>query len=201
MKKSILLGLIGLIAANCFGQNAAYYADGYLLYGKDTSRCKIWFNPASPYFNKSITVWQNDRAVNISLIKNQSLTGFGITDNDYDLHYGKIEFDGKKGKADLYVLKIVAGVLELYEYHYVLFATLRGTIKTTQKDYFNYYLKRTDTNPDSYPTLLSALTKKNILPFINDNKTLSEEIKEKLTPEELFEVVVRYNKEKFTAKY
>lgn len=200
MKHFLLIIFTALIVSLSKGQSAEYYANGYLLYGKDTTWCKIWFNPSSPFFKASITTWQKDTAVEISFTDTK-LTGFGITDNDYNLHYGKIIVDGKKGKTNMYVLKIVAGTLELYEHHYVLVATVRGTLNTTRKDYFNYYLGRTDIEPASTPVKLPALKKKFILPFISDNKKLCDELQEKLTPEELAAVVIRYNKEKYVSTH
>jgi hypothetical protein len=201
MKKLLLIILTGLIISKSNSQKAEYYANGYLLYGKDTTWCKIWFNPSSPFFKASISTWQKDTTVEISLVKNNTLTGFGIIDEDYNLHWGRIIVDGKSGKINMYVLKIVAGTLELYEHHYVKVSTLRGTMNTTRQDYFNYYLGRTDANPILEPALLKSLKKKFVLPFISDNKKLCEELKEKLTPEELVAIVIRYNKEKYAATH
>lgn len=201
MKKLLLIILTGLIISKSNSQKAEYYANGYLLYGKDTTWCKIWFNHSSPFFKASITTWQKDTTVEISLINNNTLTGFGITDDDYNLHYGRIKVDGKSGKVNMYVLKIVAGTLELYEQHYTRVAAIQGTMNITRKDYFNYYLGRTDATPIPEPVLLKSLKKKFILPFISDNKKLCEELQEKLTPEELAAIVIRYNREKYAATH
>jgi hypothetical protein len=45
------------------------------------------------------------------------------------------------------------------------------------------------------------LKKKFILPFISDNKKRCDELKEKLTPEELAATVISYNKEKYAATH
>jgi len=185
--------LIYIQTASINAQDNSFYAKGYLLNNKDTSWTKIWFNPNSPYFQEEITVWQNEETKTISLADNKELTGFGIIEEGYQIHFGKVRSQGLKSWLYFYAKKIVTGTVELYELP--LFAVRKDpeSYKLLRENYSDYYIARTDNNSTSYPTLLNQLKKNKISPFLKGYPGLADIPNETLTPERLAELIKQYN--------
>jgi hypothetical protein len=175
------------------GQDNSFYAKGYLLNNKDTTWCKIWFNPKAPYFNDNITTWQNEEAKVISLENNKDLIGFGITEEGYQTHLGRIRVQGLNSWIFLYVKKVVTGVVELYEYKYTFVEKKQTSFDISGENFSAYYICRTDINPAAYPTWLKQLKKKKIVPFLKGFPELEKIVDEIMTPKEIADLLIQYN--------
>ncbi len=204
MKKFVCFFILAFtITTFVKAQNQGFYADGYLLYNKDTSWCKIWFDPANPDFNDSLTTWYKDEGKTILLENNKDLSGFGIVQRGYKTDFGKIRLQGLKSWIYTYAKKLVSGTVELYEVPFTEMKKDPASMKLLREEFAAYYIARTDNNSSAYPTQLKQLKKKKIAPFLPEYPELKDVTDNTMTAEEVAGLLRRYNawyKEKSSAR-
>lgn len=194
MKRIIFcIGFVFVLGTTVKAQRSPFYVDGYLLYNKDTTLCRIWLNPDTPYFKEDITVWLNEESKIISLEKDiKNLDGFGITQKGYQMHFGKIRVQGLSGWRYQFALKPVTGLVELYEMRYREIKKDSASYKLLISDAFSvYFIGRSDQT--SYPILLKELKKKKISPFLKGYPYLKDVPDRTLSPQEVADLLLKYN--------
>lgn len=194
MKKIIAIFFLIQILSNAVRAHSyGFYVDGYLLYNKDTTWCRLWFNPDTPYYNKEIVTWHKEEAKIISLENNGDLTGFGITQKGHQMNFGKIRIKSASSWIYAYPKKLAVGVVELYEVPLLFFEKDTDSYKLLTKIISDYYIGRTDNSSFVYPTLLKQLKKKKIAPFLTGYPNLNEITDDEMKPEDVLALVNQYN--------
>ena len=193
MKRFVCLGITSFVISIAIkAQDQGFYADGYLLYNKDTSWCKIWFDPSNYNFSDSLITWNKDEEKVIPLINNKELAGFGIIQKGYKMDFGKIRLQGLKSWVYTYTKKLVTGAVELYELPFTEMKKDPGSMKLLREEFAAYYIARTDKPTSDFPTQLKQLRKKKIAPFLPDYPELKE-MNDVMTAEEVAGLIRRYN--------
>lgn len=191
-------GLIGLLvmltyASGTKGQSYGYYLDGYLLIKKDTTRCKLWFNPDTPYFKNELNALINYESRIISLEKNDSLSGFGIVSQEYKVDYGKIRLQGLNSWEYNYARKIVTGIVELYEYPFFLVKRDTASMGLIREKVSAYFISRTDNEKKDYPEFIKSMRIKKIAKYLNSYPDIGKLPDREMSPDELAELLRTYN--------
>jgi hypothetical protein len=170
-----------------------FFVDGYLLYNKDSTRCRLWFYPGNFNFEDSLLVWLNEKPKTIPLAKNDSLVGFGITQQGYRMHFGKLRLQGLKSHIYTFAKKLVTGPVELYEFPVTVTRKDPHSFGLIHETFSDYYLARSDDKKFSFPVFIKQLKKKKIAEFLTGFPGLKKFEKDSLTPEETVDVVQQYN--------
>ena len=97
------------------------YKPGYALKGTDTLKCKLYIDTRINYPKTSIKLLMGEEE--ITFFAGGPITGFGIEENGDSIHYGMIDVErviGDKRVGNLmYIEKMVAGIIDFYEYSYL----------------------------------------------------------------------------------
>jgi len=174
MKLYIFISALLTVPLLSDAQDAPFFAKGYLIYNKDTTWCKIWFDPQRPQYKGKIIVQYDEQQVReILFIRKDSLDGFGIIEKDYVFHYGKVNFKGWNFLATVYPRKLVAGTVELMKYRT---ASYTYGIQNDPTIFKHYYINRTDVNRISLPKKITSLKMKKIVPFIREYPELEKKL-------------------------
>lgn len=193
MWKSVILAIFVFAGHHAVAQDKSFFAKGYLLHFKDTTPCRIWLNPDAPYFKADLTVWINDTSRIISLNRNDSLTGFGITETGYERHLGKIKAELPGRTVPIYVPKLVTGPVEIYEHIFMMTITNHSTEVTRKENYVNYYIGKTDSTDYQPAELVRSFTVKKMHRYFGDFSELGKIKEKKITPEQLIDLARAYN--------
>ena len=207
MRKEIFLLLLSCLAGMVVHAQATDdYKNGYVLKGKDTVWCKIRFNSNHDHATKAVRLMiDNEEA---TLYAGGSITGFGVEDQGQKYHYGVVDVEisvANRRTANLiYVKKIVAGVIDLYEYPYSIVTNKKttvngiekpGTATTSKQNITNYYIAKTDSlfPALSTPAFFPTFRKKDVEPYINDNTDMIATAEKRFSLKELIALINEYN--------
>lgn len=207
MKKEfsfIVVLLLNHFFVSAQGNNSTY-KNGYALKGKDTIYCKVLFESKYNEARKSVKVLINDDEA--TFFAGGSITGFGIEEEGIKQDYGAVDVEilvGRERRVNvMYVKKIVAGVINLYEYSYNTTTTKRTTINgveqpgsvTTTQTYTNYYIAKTDSTKPilATPVILPGYRKKDLESYLSDNAVLFAREEKKYSLKELIATIKEYN--------
>ncbi|HMK25428.1 MAG TPA: hypothetical protein VK483_05300 [Chitinophagaceae bacterium] len=186
--------------------NPDKYKDGYALNGKDTIWCKVLFDSKHDDARKSVRLLIKEEETNF--FAGGTITGFGIEEDGKHYDYGTVDVEvsvaDRRMANLLFVKKLAAGTIDLYEYSYSIFKTKRTTINgveqpgatTTSQNYTNNYISKTDsTNPIlATPVLLPSFRKKDLEPYLSDNVELFASAEKRFSIKELIAIIKEYNK-------
>lgn len=191
MKKLILLFIYTSATIVVHGQG--FFVDGYLLYGKDTTKCRLWYEPGNFNFNDSLTIWADEKSSAIALNKKDNLVGLGITHLEYKSDYGKIRLQGTNSLIYSFAKKLVTGTVELYELPITVMKKDPSSLKLIKESFSDYYITRTDNDKFEWPVFIKQLKKKKIADFIFNFPGLKEIKEDMLFPEQAVALVKEYN--------
>lgn len=193
MKYRLYIFFLLLISGRVHAQESGFYANGYLLYGKDTSWCKVWINPASLKFTDTLITWQYDQQIPVVFPAQTRLTGFGITEPGYISHYGRVKFKTHNGEKVSPCRKIVTGTAELYEHPYMEMRKAPNSFQLEYRQFFLYFIGRTDEDPASFPVLLNPPKKKKVAAVLKNFPGLKDPEANVYTGTELAGLVMQFN--------
>jgi hypothetical protein len=185
--------------------NTDKYKDGYALKGNDTIWCKIVFDSKYDDARKSVKLLIKDEEN--TFFAGGTITGFGIEEDGKQYDYGTVDVEvsiaDRRMANLLFVKKLAAGTIDLYEYSYRIFKTKRTTINgvdqpgaiTTSQNYTNNYISKNDSAKPKLatPVLLPSFRKKDLEPYISDNTELLAGLENRLSMKELIAVIKKYN--------
>ena len=182
------------------------YKPGYALKGTDTIRCQVLFNSKYADARSSVGLLiDGDEAV---FFAGGPITGFGAEDDGLRYDYGIVDVEitlGRERRSNLlYLKKLAAGTINLYEYNYKITTTRRTTVNgeekpgsasTTSQSYTDYYIAKTDSAKPvlATPVLLSAFRKKDLEAYLGDNPVLFAKEEKKYSLKELVATIKEYN--------
>lgn len=198
--------LLCLFCYSVYPQSSIDYKDGYALKEKDTVWCKVYFNTGSPDFSKNVRLIIDGEEM--IFLAGSAITGFGFEENKKRHDYGTVEVETQAGttmvKKSLFVRKLVAGTIDLYEYSYLVYSTRRRssgtgppTEATTTQKYFTYnYIAKADSAAPALaiPVLLSILKKKEIAAYVSDNADMFAKLDKAVSVKQLADILREYNK-------
>lgn len=193
MKRLLQISLLLINFYQANAQDNSFYAKGYLLYGKDTTPCKIWITPPSISFDDTLFTWQNEQEVIVVATQNEKLTGFGITETGYATHFGRVKLASHHGMKIYVCKKIVTGVAELYEYPYLEITKAPDSYQLEHQKRYLYFIGRTDSNPAAFPVLLNPPKKKTVAAVLKGFQPVENADKNIFSPEELVNLVIQFN--------
>ena len=111
------------------------FKDGYALRGADTIRCEVQFNSNHDHAFRSVTVLINVEEV--TFFAGGPITGFGVEDDGKQYDYGTVDVEvsvpNRRTANLLFIKKLVAGTIDLYEYSYSVVTTKRTTVNGVEK--------------------------------------------------------------------
>ena len=186
--------------------NTDKYKNGYALKGKDTIWCEVLFNNKYDDARKSITLLIKDEEA--TFFAGGTITGFSVEEDGKQYDYGTVDVEvsiaDRRMANLLFVKKLAAGTVDLYEYSYSIFKTKRTTIDgkeqpgatTTSQRYTNNYISKTgSTKPIlATPVLLPSFRKKDLELYIGDNTELFAMAEKRFSMKELIAIIKEYNK-------
>lgn len=207
MKKSIIIVITVLNYFQLLAQHSTPdYLNGYALKGVDTISCKISFNPRNDAPKAAVKMLINDEE--LTFFPGGPVTGYGVEADGEWYHYGAVEVETKLGAqrrtSILFVKKLVAGAIDLYEYTYVIYTTKKVTVNGEEKpgssssssqSYTDYYIGKTDSANTvlAKPVILSSFRLKDIEPYISDNAELMANAEKKFSLKKLVALLNEYN--------
>ncbi len=206
IKKNYLLLLVILANGIIYAQAPEEYKDGYVLKGKDTIWCKVLFNSKHEHGTKAIPVIIDNEE--ITFYAGGSITGYGVKEDNEEYNYGTVDVEisvvNRRMANLLFVKKIVAGTIDLYEYSYSIRMTKRTTVNgiekpgstsTTTQKFTTHYIAKIDTAAPmlATPTPLTSFRKKDLEPYIRDNTVMMANTEKRFSLKELFVLLKEYN--------
>lgn len=209
MKATIYLILLLCLAYESIAQgkdNSEKYKKGYALKGKDTIWCRVLFSSKFDDARNVVNLLINDEES--TFFTGGPITGFGAEENGSKYDYGFVDVDVSVGNRQfsnlLFVKKLVAGTIDLYEYTYSISTTKRTTINgeekpgsatTSSQSYTNHYIAKTDSTKPvlATPVLLPSFRKKDLESYLTDNVDLLAKAEKRFSLKELIEVLKEYN--------
>ncbi len=181
------------------------YKPGYALKGADTLKCKLYIDTRINYPKTSIKLLIGEEE--ITFFAGGPITGFGVEEAGDSIHYGMIDVErviGDKRVGNLmYIEKMVAGIIDFYEYSYSI--RTRKTIRngvfepdarpTTTLSTTNYYIAKTDSAAPSLitPVRLLSFRKKDLKNYLSDNTDLFARTEKEFSLKELVAAIKEYN--------
>jgi hypothetical protein len=182
------------------------YKTGYALKGIDTLKCKLYIDTRTDYPKTSIKLLIGDEE--ITFFAGGPITGFGVEETGESIHYGIIVVERvirtNRMVNLMYIKKMVAGVIDFYEYSYSI---ERGPTQTANgvwqrnstsnitQNTTNYYIAKTDSAAPGLitPVVLPSFRKKDLEPYLSDNVELFANIEKKISIKELVAAIKEYN--------
>ena len=183
------------------------YKNVYALKGGDTIGCKILYDKNHPRIWDKVTLLIHNGETIFQA--GGPITEFGITEEGVVAHYGFVRTKTRSYShhKNLFVKKITVGVLELYEHHYNIYKTMRGTSNSTFESFTDYYIAKKDSAAPmlATPVLFSSFRKKDLEPYLKDNTDLLAPAEKRFSLKELIALINEYNnwylkKEKVTVR-
>ena len=159
----------------------------------DTIGCNILFKGTAP------VAWDRFEAVigtdTFYLFAKDVPQGVTVFAGNNTWHYGVIEKEFISGKSQkLFVPRIYAGAIELYEHRYESWSTSRKSGTNQKYPFVNYYLaKRSSAEPGKL-VLLRKFTKNAIAPWLSDQAGLLNEVPKKFDLTGLKSLLMQYDK-------
>lgn len=182
------------------------YKTGYALRGKDTLKCKLYIDTRTDYPKTFIKLLIGEEF--ITFFAGGPITGFGVEESGESIHYGVIDVERVLGTNRvgnlMYLKKMVAGVIDFYEYSYSFVQrttkTVNGVLQPNAtsnitKNFTNYYISKTDSAAPGLitPVVLTSFRKKDLELYLNDNADLFAKIEKKISLKELVAAIKEYN--------
>jgi len=182
------------------------FKDGYALKGADTIRCKVQFNSNHDHAFKSVTLLVNDEEV--TFFAGGPITGFGIEDDGKLYDYGTVDVEvsvaNRRTANLLFIKKLAAGTIDLFEYSYSVVTTKRTTVNGVEKpgssssirqNTTNHYIAKTDPAAPGLatPVLLTSFKKKDLESYMGDNPGLFSGSEKRFSLKELISIIKDYN--------
>lgn len=181
------------------------FVQGYALKGTDTLWCEVKFDPKHDHAQKSVTLRIGSEET--SFIAGGSITGYGLEYNGVYYDYGAVDVEimiGPQRRANIiFIRKIVAGIIDLYEYEYKI-TTTRTTTRdgvvqpgssSNSQSHTNYYIAKSDSLQPvlANPVLLPGYRKKDLERYLSDNAALFAKEEKKYSHKELIATLKEYN--------
>ena len=182
------------------------FKDGYALKGIDTIRCKVRFNSNHEHAFKSVTLLINDEKV--TFFAGGPITGFGVEDDGKLYDYGTVDVEisvpNRRTANLLFIKKLAAGTIDLYEYSYSVVTTKRTTVNGVEKpgssssitqNTTNHYIAKTDPGTPGLatPVPLTSFKKKDLESYLGDNPDLLAGSEKRFSLKELIGIIKDYN--------
>ncbi|MEO6612465.1 MAG: hypothetical protein ABIT05_06990 [Chitinophagaceae bacterium] len=214
MKTCLLIFLFGGVISAPYAQSKHIpeeFKEGYALKGTDTIKCKVLFDSKHDHSQRAVTLLINSEE--ITFFAGGTITGYGLEDEGRKYDYGSVDLEvliGPERRANiLFLKKLVAGSIDLFEYSYRTVTTKRTTINgveqpgstSTSQSSTNYYIAKTDSAAPvlSRPVILSSFRKKDLEPYIKDNTEIMNDGEKRYNLKELIALINKYN-EWYSAK-
>lgn len=206
MKKIVVLMIQFCMAAYTIAaQSHGEYKNGYVLKGADTIWCKVRFDPRHDHGQKAVQCLINNEEV--TFYAGGTITGFGTEDDGTKYDYGTVDTEvavrDRRIANLLFLKKLVAGRIDLYEYSYKTMTTKRTTVNgvekpgsasTTTQNFTNHYIAKTDSSGLlTTPITLPAFRKKDLEKYLGDYPELFAREEKKYSLKELIAVIKEYN--------
>jgi hypothetical protein len=207
MKANIYISIFLSFAIQTIaGQNTPDLKNGYALKGSDTIGCKVRMNSKQDHGSAAITLMIDGEEARF--YPGGPISGFGYEKDGEMQHFGTVDVEvsvPSKTMSNLYfVRKIVAGIIDLYQYEYSVTTSKRTTVNgvekpgsatSTSQRFSNHYIAKTDPSAPhlATPVLLPAFRKKDLEPFFSDNPALLANADKRLSQKELIELLNAYN--------
>jgi hypothetical protein len=197
--------LLCFISQAGFSQEKSNFKDGYALKGKDTIRCKVQFNSNHTHPWKTVTLLINNEES--TFFAGGTITGFGVEEDGKKYEYGTVDAEVSVGPTravnTLFIKKLSAGAIDLYEHEYAITTTRRKTINgeaqpgstTSSQNFTKYYIAKTDSARPvlARPVLLPSFRKKDLEIYLGDNAVLFAREEKRYSLKELIAVINEYN--------